>query len=195
MPDGTCSVKNCDRPVRVKSKGWCQTHYQRWWDTGDVREDDPIRSYGGGTGKKLGWPENMLHFLEIDSNGCYVLTHGRPRGRTGEYRSVTKDSHEVAAHTAVYEWVVGPLPEGMVLDHLCKNPVCVHPDHLEPVTPFQNNMRSDSPTAVNARKTHCQNGHEFNEENTALNGDGSRYCRPCRNEWQRARRARLKASI
>lgn len=70
------------------------------------------------------------------------------------------------AHLAAYTILVGPVPSHLELDHLCRNRRCMNPRHLEPVTPRVNTLRSNAPTAANARKTHCKHGHEFTPENT-----------------------------
>ena len=92
------------------------------------------------------------------------------------------------AHRWLYERVVGPIPEGLEMDHLCKNRGCVNPDHLEPVTHAENVRRAASPSealrrrwaAYHARVTHCSKGHEFTPENT-IRKPGSRICRKCNN--------------
>lgn len=112
------------------------------------------------------------------------------------------------AHRLSYETLVGPIPEGLVIDHLCRNKACVNPDHLEPVTNKENLLRGFTETRYHSTKTHCKNGHEYNEENTQF-GNSQRYCRPCardkqkrlnndrrrayRAEWARKDRARKKA--
>jgi hypothetical protein len=74
---------------------------------------------------------------------------------------------------------MGAVPEGLELDHLCRVRGCVNPKHLEPVTHRENLMRGESWSAVNARKTHCPEGHPYDETNTYIDGKGRRRCREC----------------
>lgn len=120
-------------------------------------------------------------------NGCWAW-HGNihPETRYGRFwfgRHLDRLAHRVA-----YEWSIGPIPEGMVIDHLCRNRQCVNPSHLEVVTNVENVMRGYSIWAINARKTHCKRGHEFTPENT-IERNGTRACRTCRTLLKRARRA------
>ena len=97
------------------------------------------------------------------------------------------------AHRIAYELLVGPVPEGLTLDHLCRVRNCVNPAHLEPVTTRENVMRGVSVAAQNARKTHCKHGHPFEGENVLyLNGGRFRHCRPCHARRSRERRFRLR---
>jgi len=80
------------------------------------------------------------------------------------------------AHRAVYESERGPIPEGMTLDHLCRNRGCVNPDHLEPVTNRENILRGVSPSAVHAAKTHCRCGLDYD----SVDRNGFRYCSRCK---------------
>lgn len=91
------------------------------------------------------------------------------------------------AHRVAFIYVKGPIGAGLTLDHLCRNPSCVNPDHLEAVTLRENVLRSPLTVAgINARKTHCIRGHEFSPENTALHSRGrGRRCRTCTREKQR----------
>lgn len=132
----------------------------------------------------------------------YVLTRISFRGECWEWDKATdKDgygigwwkkkipAHRISFHAFVYE-----PSSGQHIDHLCRNRLCVNPLHLEEVTLQENNSRGNSPSALNARKTHCVNGHEFSLENTRNRADGKRDCRICFNTRRRENRARLRAS-
>lgn len=106
------------------------------------------------------------------------------------------------AHRVSYALLVGPIPDGLVIDHLCRNRGCVNPAHLEPVTNGENLRRGDGVTSQNFRATHCKRGHEFTPENTYLKNSGRRrVCRACLRlrapihaAQERARKARLRAA-
>jgi hypothetical protein len=101
----------------------------------------------------------------------------------------------VRAHRWAYERWVGPIPDGLQIDHLCRNKRCVNPAHLEPVTLVENVLRGESPWAQRRRQTHCKNGHAFSPENTHISRlRGTRRCRKCAAAYMAARYARLKAT-
>lgn len=98
------------------------------------------------------------------------------------------------AHRFSYEILVGPIPEGMELDHLCKNRRCVNPAHLEPVTHHENLIRGNGFTGINARKTHCSRGHELSQDNILNRSRGGRECKTCHRVRMNASYHRLKAA-
>lgn len=83
------------------------------------------------------------------------------------------------AHRVAYQFFIGPVPAGACLDHLCRNRSCVNPLHLEPVSGSENTLRGGGPTAQNAARTQCINGHPFDESNTYTQGGRRRQCRTC----------------
>lgn len=120
---------------------------------------------------------------------CWLWTAGVT---TTGYGAFTPQRHvQVKAHRWSYEAVNGPIPDGLVLDHLCRNTLCVNPSHLEPVTNEENVLRGFSPHAVNARRSRCAEGHEF-EYRTRVDGTLRRWCRECHNEKRRQRRAKAR---
>lgn len=82
-------------------------------------------------------------------------------------------------HRLAFEAAFGPVPDGLHLDHLCRNRHCLNPLHLDPVTPRENTLRGVSPLAINAAKTICKHGHEFTPENTHVRPNGGRTCKQC----------------
>jgi HNH endonuclease len=108
------------------------------------------------------------------------------------YGTVTVDGRTWLAHRYAYTTQRGPIPDGLHIDHLCRNRACVNPDHLEPVTQAENNRR-----AADAQ-THCRNGHPRTEDNLIVDSDGQRRCRTCRSadrrEAQRRYRAKRRAA-
>lgn len=142
--------------------------------------------------------ERLLEKIEIDPiTGCWLFI-GR-RTRWG-YGSIWVDGTRrmVQAHIVSYELFVGPVPEGMVLDHVvergCRHRHCANPAHLEPVTNAENVRRGDA-GVNNAIKTACPRGHDYDAANTRVTAAGRRVCRECEKardrERSRSRRRRV----
>jgi len=134
--DGVCTEAGCSKAVYCR--GWCQAHYMRWYRKGSVARPSVV--------------DRFLGLVDITS-GCWGWTgaktkaengYGQFRGGEGQGRRRKR----VVAHRFAYELAVGPVPHGLVLDHVCRNRLCVNPDHLEPVT-----MRENTARGVLSRQT------------------------------------------
>lgn len=125
--------------------------------------------------------------------GCWRWTAAKSWNGYGQFGIVTRKI--VYAHRLSYEWVHGPIPEGLTLDHLCRVRECIRPDHLEAVTLKVNLHRGNTITARNAAKTHCAKGHPYSEENTIRQPahPTHRRCRTCTKEHKRNESLKLKA--
>lgn len=133
-------------------------------------------------------------YVVNDETGCWEWTAVK-NGPAG-YGRFTFEGKKVLAHRWSYEHFVGEIPEGLVIDHICRVRHCVNPDHLRPATTKENLLAdgSESLARLNAEKTSCPRGHAYTPENTKSHGMG-RKCRACDREAATRRRSKLRAKV
>lgn len=118
----------------------------------------------------------------IKINDCWVWTLFID---PGGYSRTKLNGKDMTGHRASYMAFKGEIPEGLHIDHLCRRRNCINPDHLEAVTPKENTLRGFNPAAINARKTVCNRGHLFTNENTYIDLQNKRSCRNCETIWSK----------
>lgn len=173
-----CTIEGCNHKVRAR--GWCGAHYERWRQHGD-----PMVTY---TPTRVRGTAEERFWAKVDAFGdCWEWTSGRDEKGYGKFRAASSQNH-MGAHVFSWKTLVGPIPDGLELDHLCRNPPCVNPDHLEPVTHAENVRRGVVAHVLRARAakiTHCPRGHAYAGENLVIDGN-ARKCRKCKNDgWNR----------
>ena len=168
-----CQEQDCER--LVDARGMCPMHYRRWYRS---------------VGRTVGLPPMERFMSRVDKsgpNGCWQWLGSLNGHGYGQF-SVGRAKR--GAHRWLWEQVNGPASSKLHLDHLCRNRACVNPGHLELVT-HQVNLNRGMRTEHQAMKTHCPQGHPYNEANTGRTGS-IRWCRECkriRNEATRRKRA------
>ena len=159
----SCSVSSCSRPSRRLTL--CDAHSDRLTSHRGLRPSEPIRA------SNLGQPAAIRFWAKVEFTDTCWLWRGATIPR-GYGRFFSEKRCLVLAHRWAYEFCVGPIPDGLQIDHLCRVRLCVRPDHLEPVTRIENLRRGWRLI------TSCPQGHPYDEENTR-HYKGSRFCRAC----------------
>lgn len=150
-------------------------------------------------------PTNALHvvrflrrFRPLSKDECWPWL-GSCLSGSGRYGAFYAGGKTTYAHRAAWTLFRGEIPVGLTIDHLCKNPRCVNPHHLEVVTLAQNVARSDNVTALNARKTKCIRGHALSGDNLRLYtrpaGALERRCKTCRRLYLMGYRAQARQAV
>jgi hypothetical protein len=177
-----CTVEDCELPRHYRG-GLCYRHARgsaRLANQPEAPASDPVSRF---------WQRVER------TDTCWLWKGEAGRGR---YWSIAGASiGRVPVHRFSYEIHKGPIPEGMQVDHLCRTPNCVNPAHLEAVPQRVNCLRGVGPTAQNARRTHCVNGHPFDNANTYRRlGTSARACKECtRLAGKRWRAKKAKAGV
>lgn len=169
----TCIIEGCNKPRPSGNRGMCNSHYMRWWRTGNALAElkkpkgTAIERFGFWTEKT----ENCWNWKgKLDKRG-----YGRFHDDTGWVDM---------AHRWSYKHFKGDIPDGLVVHHTCVNPKCVNPDHLTVETHRDNIITFGSTNAafLNSQKTHCIAGHELTIENTYIGKSRfgkTRVCKIC----------------
>lgn len=141
--------------------------------------------------------ERFFEKIRESESGCWEWTGGLNGVGYGQFykgRTALGETGKTYAHRWAYEFFIGPVPEGLHLDHLCRNRKCCNPWHLEPVTCRVNLLRGETTAAAHARKTHCPKGHPYSGTNLRINKSGQRFCRECSRIHSAELRARKRAA-
>lgn len=136
--------------------------------------------------------DRLLAKVAESPSGCWLWQASVDQYGYGRIKIGGRQGRPVAAHRVAYEQLVGPIPDGLELDHLCRMPACVNPAHLEPVTRGVNQTRAFAARAMT--RTHCEKGHELIAGNIVPRTDRYSECRTCHNQNTRDSMRRIRAA-
>ena len=130
------------------------------------------------------------------TDGCWTWTGARSGVGYGVFNLGPRGAGFDVAHRVSYRLLIGPIPKGLHLDHLCRNTMCVRPDHLEPVTPRENVMRSHAPNVLLSHRGKCARGHDASESYRRKDTNRVVSCRACRREdYKASTAARIRSAL
>jgi hypothetical protein len=141
---------------------------------------------------ELAWRKFLLKVKKREDH-CWIWL-GAIDNRDG-YGRFYDGINSGTAYGFAYRYAKGAVPDGLVIDHICANRLCVNPDHLRCVTNTENVLSGNGPSAQHARATVCGQGHEMTEANTYVRPDGNRACRACQQRRSRESKARRRAAL
>ena len=129
--------------------------------------------------------ESFWKRVDKKESGCWEWT-----GKVNNfgYGQCQFAGRAMQSHRVSYEWTYREIPNGKVIDHICRNRKCVNPSHMEAVTIGENVLRGLSPWAIRKRQTHCTRGHLLDGNNLKIRSNGTRFCRECDKERAQLRR-------
>ncbi len=186
QPPDLLLCKECGKPIRRYFAGSIETFGHLVNPAADHHYARPARTFADRFWDKVD-KAGPVPAGRPDLGPCWLWTGSKDRDGYGDIR--TSGTGHRSAHRYAYTVLVGVIPGGLSLDHLCRVHACVNPDHLEPVTNRENILRGTAPSAENARKTACPAGHELAGENLLALSRGGRSCKACHRDKMKARGA------
>lgn len=176
MTKGTCSFPECGREAQNRAVSLCGGHYTQQRRGKQLHTLRP----------RLAQEERFWAKVQ-KTESCWLWAASLHGGGYGQF---FWDGRKQLAHRLAYELLVGPIPEDLTIDHLCRVRRCVNPSHMEPVTRAENVLRGVGIAAQRARQTSCTHEHPFTPENTYFTPKGTRVCIACRRLGDRKRQRR-----
>lgn len=172
MPRSYCTVPDCEEPHFARSL--CSKHYGQW-QRGKTLSIKVRDAYSRSPEERF-WEKVNKHGPLWEGTRCWIWIASLTLAGYGQFKTRDRVSMHVA-HKWAYQQLVGPVPNGLELDHLCRRRACVRPTHIEAVTHLENVRRGNG----NGSQTHCPQGHPYSLDNTYRNQSGRTYrrCKQC----------------